>query len=45
MHFVGKEVGPIAVTKPKEPNGDDRRRSGDGTTDDVRRRRKLGALA
>jgi hypothetical protein len=24
----GKEVGPIAVTKPKEPDGDDRRRRG-----------------
>ena len=30
----GKEVGPIAVTRPKEPNGDDRLRNGDGTTDE-----------
>jgi hypothetical protein len=34
LHF-GKEVGPIAVTKPKEPDGDDRLRNGDGTTDEL----------
>lgn len=33
--IFGKEVGPIAVTKPKEPDGDDRLRNGDGTTDEL----------